>query len=508
MQAAVAAHARGASVALVGRTNPTRSYSVTIQDGLNAALGAGDSFEAHAAETAAAGEHLNDPVVTEWVCKDGPSLVEELDRWGVPFNRAGSAPALAQLDGSTRPRAVFADDNTGHILTQVLYEQVLKSGMKFYEECVVEEVTLEGSTVSGVVALDIATGKFEFIGARSVVLATGGPRRLYEPSTASLHCSGDGLALAFRLGVPLVDMEFVQYHPHVLKNSRLAVSELLTAGARTGGVSATGPALPRAMAAAIAEGQGEDGCLTLEYDFEKAMTARFFNTNQRVSGLAGLKVAGGKLPVRPAMHRLLGGISANYEGGTSVSGLFAAGECAGTGFHGAYGMPGNFLLASLSMARRTGRAAADFTGGRPYLPEAGHPAEQADTRRVRVLHQKSGVSTGQLRRELAETMHQHAGLVRTAAGLEAAARTIDRIADDYKRAGAGAAKPDYNFGYLHHLELGYLIETARAVVAAASARQESRGVHYRDDFPSPGPERQRTLVTHGAGGLTVSQRTL
>ena len=513
MQAAVHAHSKGASVALITRTNPTSSYSITIQDGLNAALGPGDSPEAHAKETIHAGGFLADQAVVDSVCKDASWVVEELDRWGVPFNRDGAAYDLTRLPGSATARGLIADDMTGHVLTQVLYEQVLKSGIKLYEEFVVEEATTEGSAVSGVVVLDLATGRFEFIGAKAVILATGGPRRLYEPSTASLHCSGDGIAFAYRLGAPLVDMEFVQYHPFVLKNSRLAVSEVLTATAER--VTASGEpiteaeaALPRAIAAAIAGGRGEDGCVALEYTFDKGLTNRFFNTNQRVSGLAGLKLADGKLPVRPAMHRLLGGVAVNHEGATSIGGLFAVGECAGATVHGAYGLPGNFLLASLTTARRTGRAAADYTGGRPYMPETDRMADHAENRRLNIFRREGGPNVAALRKELAAAMHQHAGLVRDATGLSQASQTIERVADAYKTAGVTSRNQDYNFGYLHYLELGNLLDTAQAIVASAAARQESRGVHYRTDFPTADPNQgaQHHLVTLTSGSPAVTQR--
>ena len=513
MQAAVHAHSKGASVALVSRTNPTRSYSITIQDGLNAALGPADSAEAHAKETVHAGGYLADQTVVDSVCKDAAWVVEEIDRWGAPFNRNGSAYALVQLPGSSTARGLIADDMTGHVLTQVLYEQVLKAGIKVYEEFVVEAVATEGSAVSGVVALDLSTGRFEVIEAKAVVLATGGPRRLYEPSTASLHCSGDGIAFAYRLGAPLVDMEFVQYHPFVLKQSRLAVTEVLTAGARRvtasgATITETGSALPRAIEAAIAAGQGVNGCVSLEYDFDKGLADRFFNTNHRVSGLAGLKLAGGKLPVRPAMHRLLGGVAVNHEGATNINGLFAVGECAGAAVHGAFGLPGNFLLASLTLARRTGRAAADYTGGRPHKPETDRLVDHAETRRLNIFRREGGASVAALRKELAAAMHQHAGLTRNAAGLSGAAQTVERITEDYKTAGVTSRNQDYNFGYLHHLELGYLLDAARAIVASAAARQESRGVHYRTDFPSPdaGHGGHHTLVTHSGGGPVAGQR--
>lgn len=475
MRAAVAAAQKGASVLLITRTHPTRSYSASIQDGINAAIAEGDSPEVHAQDTITAGANLADRGTVQAIAKDAPSLVEELDRLGVPFTRDGNQLAKVQLTGSTHPRTVFADDMTGHVLTQVMYEQVLKAGFQTLEEWAVVALAMEASRCAGVVALEIATGNVELFPAKAVVIATGGPRRLYEPSTASLACSGDGIALAFRAGARLVDMEMVQYHPYVVKDTRLALSEILNIG-RGDGAQALSPV-------------SDSVDLTTHPEIA---SNRFHTTRHRLNGLAGVNPTKAPVPVQPAMHRLLGGIAVDQNGATNVPGLYAAGECAGSTFHGARGMPGNFLLESLAMGKRAGEAAA-------AAPAAKAPAEsikdQACAELDALLSRPTGGEVSKLRRQLAGLMHDKAGQKRDAAGLQQAATQIEQMASQHQTAGLTSNALQYNHGRIHYIELGHLIDVAKAVVASARARKESRGVHVRTDFPNPGTDAKHVSVT-------------
>ena len=511
LRAAVAAQAQGASVALISRTNPTRSYSVTIQDGMNAALGTGDSAEQHAQDTVQAGGYLADQALVAQICSEAPAAVEELDRMGTPFNRSnGAALDLAGSVGSSQARSAFADDMTGHVVTQVLYEQSLKAQVKAYDEWVAVDLAMDDGKVIGVVALQLSTGKLESIGAKAVVLATGGPRRLYDPSTASLHCSGDGIALAYRAGAALADMEMVQYHPYVVNSTRMALSELLVGATpqvftadKSALADGTGSAgMVRSMARAISEGKGTDGALLVQPVLEDAPSDRFFNTRTHLSGLTGIKLSDEPLPVRPAMHRLLGGIAVDGQGATSIPGLYAAGEAAGAGFHGACGLEGNFITTSVVLGKHAGEAAADYGRGQSGNEPGPAYAERVTARRREVLDRKSTHTVAGLRNELAALMHQHAGVERSAENLQTAAQDIDRIDNAHAAAGVNATGLDFNFAYLHHLELGYLLDIARAVTASAKAREESRGVHYRTDFPQTDNANwtKRTIAQRGDDG--------
>lgn len=523
LRAALAASSRGAEVAVASRSHPTRSYSVAVQDGLNAALLPGDSWEAHAADTSAWGDGLCVPEVVDAVCEAAPDLVRELDQLGVPFNRDGrdgrdgrngTELACLQLRGAGTARAAFVDDMAGLVLTQTLYEQAVRAGVTFYEEWTVTSLAARDGACTGVVALEQATGEIQLLGAKAVVLATGGPRRLYEPSTASLHCTGDGIAMAYRAGAPLVDMEFVQYHPAVLDGQRMAITEMAWAhGAalRTAGGTGVGeddPG-PGAFLRAVQQAAGENGGhveLSGTWDADQAK-GLFFNTSYRVKQLTGLDMAKDGLPVRPAMHRLLGGVAVDLQGATSVQGLYAAGECAGTGFHGAAGLDGNFLLSAVASGKAAGLAAAEHAGT-DTTAEAADGALARDRVLVgEALKRQGGEPLAAMRRELAGLMHDKAGMVREAGGLQDAARRIAEMKETHRSLGAGSSGLDYNFGLAQYLDVGSLLDVAEAIVASAHARQESRGVHFRSDFPSRDDARwsSHQLVTASETGPVLRE---
>ncbi len=483
LRAALAARSLGATVAVVSKAHPTRSHSVTLQDGFNAALSGDDSWEAHASDTTAWGDGLNAPDVVNGVCRDAPELVWELDRMGVPFNRAdgradgrvdgraegradGAELARLKLRGASQARAAFVDDMSGLTITHTLYEQAIRAQAEFYAEWIALSLIVERDACRGVVALNLATGKLETLASKAVVLATGAPRRLYEPSTASLLCTGDGTAMAYRAGVPLVDMEFVQYHPAVLKGSRLAVSELVWA-----------------YDASLEE---KDGAAALRVSWAPGVAEeRFFNTRYRLKELAGVDIAAEPIPVRPAMHRLLGGVAVDARGATEMAGLYAAGGCAGTGFHGAAGLDGNFLLASVSSGKQAGLAAGEHAGSAPDSEPSSDALklEQAVIEDV-LQRDAGGGSVAAMREELAGLMHRHAGQSRDEGDLKKALQRTGEMRSERLSLGLNARGNDYNFALVQYLDLGSLLDVAQAIVASALARPESRGVHVRTDHPA------------------------
>ena len=516
LRVALAARSRGASVAIASKAHPTRSYSVAVQDGINAALGPGDGWEAHAADTGAWGDGLCVSEVVDATCRRAPDLVAELDRLGVPFNRNGTELACLQLRGARSARTAFVDDMSGMVLTQTLYEQAVRAGVTFYEEWTATSLVVQEGTCTGVAALELATGALEMLGAKAVVLATGGPRRLYEPSTASLHCTGDGTAMAYRVGAPLADMEFVQYHPAVLKGHRLAMPELCWAygaalrtvdGAGVSAESGAGPFLRAVQQAADADdGRVE---LTGAWDAEQTQTS-LYNTWYRVKQLTGLDMSKDALPVRPAMYRLLGGIAVDGQGATSVQGLYAAGECAATGFHGAAGLDGNFLLAAVSSGEAAGAAAADYARTITANDSAEETLAQDRALISGALERQGGEPLAAMRRELAALMHLKVGLVREAGGLQEAAQRIAAMKDTYRSMGAGSSGSDYNFGLAQYLDTGCLLDVAEVIVASALAREESRGVHFRSDHPSRDDDRWQVhlLATAAEAGPVLQENPM
>ena len=254
----------------------------------------------------------------------------------------------------------------------------------------------------------------------------------------------------------------------------------------------------RAITREIAEERGEEGCLFVDLSRDSGVFAeRFFTTRHRVAALYGADLAESPLPVRPAMHHLLGGIATDLNGATDLPGLYAAGECAGATFHGAQGLEGNFLLASLVLGRRAGEAAAQSAKDTSAKEPTEEPLKGVAQHFDEVLGRQGDGPVAPLRQELAELMDRKVGPQRDGGGLREAAKGVERIAEAYRQRGVGSQGRGFNYGLFHNLELGYLLDVARTIIASASAREESRGVHFRADFPDRDDERwaQHILVS-------------
>jgi succinate dehydrogenase / fumarate reductase flavoprotein subunit len=522
LRAAHAAKQAGAKVALVSKTHPLRSHSATSPGGLNAALGAEDSWEQHFQETHQAGGGLCDLTALAVMCREAPQEVLRLDHLGVPFNRdAEGRLERRRLNGGKAARAVFASDFTGHVVLHTLYEQCLQTGIAAYNEWQATALVIDGGVCHGVLALELRTGKLAAFAAPAVILATGEAGRLYDPSTASRSCSGDGMSLAYRAGVPLKDMEMVQYHPLGFRAHRAFASEAtLAEGAvlrdATGQPvlqahdALTRDRLCRVLVERGAE-RGIDGCLLLDLRSlgRDVIASRFTTLERAARELVGVHLAQEPLPVRPLMHRLLGGIETDHDGVTTLPGLFAAGECACPGVHGANALAGNALTASVVFGRRAGMAAAAYArttrllhvayarlhDGQQHL-ESLFSRQSTDDTVARILH------------DLAVLMTEKVGLVRDGAGLSAAAEGLMTVKERHARVGLRHHGKMFNHELSAFLELGSLLDVAEAVITAAQARKESRGVHYRRDFSTLNERewRRHTLVLHGADGPIVEIR--
>ena len=488
LRAAVAAKRAGASVALATQSHPARSYSVAIQDGINAGGESEESQRSHAADTLAAGAGINDASVVEQLCREAPGLVAELDRMGAPFNRQGTDIDRVQLPDASEARTCYIDDSTGLALTQTLYEQAIGAGIDMYVEWVVTSLVVEDGRCRGAVAMELASGKLETLSASAVVLATGGPRRAFEPSTASLQCSGSGIALAYRAGVGLIDMEFVQYYPAVLKGRKLALTPLLWARGAS----------------------SDDGGVTLSGSPDASEAeARFPDTLHRVKALSGVDLLKDAAPVAPAMSRLLGGIAVDIDGATSMPGLFAAGECAGNGFHGASGLDGNFLLASVATGKRAGESAAREAKSGGGAEPGGETLGREEGAIADALGRPGGAPVAALRQELATLMHEKAGMSRNADGLAEALQRIGAMRTECAALGAGAGARDYNFGLVQYLELSWLLDASETIVASAIERTESRGAHARSDYPAlDEAQAARVSVTRADSGPQMSRQSV
>src|SRR5438093_8402762 len=375
MRAALAAHERGSDVALISKVHPLRTHGGTSQGGINAAVRDGDGVELQRAETVKGADYLADQDAVELLTGAAPRAVIALDHWGVPFNRDPTGRFdTRSLCGATRSRACFVDDMTGHAILQVLWEQVLKATIPVYDEWVVTKPLLDDGACVGVVAIELASGKVEAFTADAVVLATGGCARVYEPTGAAYGVAGDGVALAYRAGAPLMDMEMVQFHPLGIRGSGMILTEaLLGLGGHLvngGGERFTlkyaptlGERAPRDIVARAAEeeivsGRAEFVALDLRHLDGDDVQRQLPLTSHIVKTQAGVDPAKETVPVRPVAHRTMGGIHVSRDGATGVTGLYATGGCAATGVHGANALGGNWLLEALVFGERAGLAAA------------------------------------------------------------------------------------------------------------------------------------------------------
>lgn len=501
MRAALAAPSH-LDVAILSKVHPVRSHSVAAQGGINAALGENDSWEAHTFDTTKGGLYLGDQDAIEAMCREGPGDILELERMGVIFSR-DERGRIAQrpFGGAGFPRTCYAADRTGHAILHAMYEQLMKRRIGVYEEWYVTLLIVEEGICRGVVAWDLVRGGLHAIGAKAVILATGGSGRVFLTSTNAVINTGDGMVLAYLAGAPLEDMEFVQFHPTTLKDTGI----LITEGARGEGGHllntlgerfmtryapeqmelAARSTVSLAIGREIAEGRGVEECVLL--DLRHLGRARILERLPQIRELAvefaGVDPIETPIPVRPGAHYQMGGVRTNQWGETEVAGLYAAGECACVSVHGANRLGGNSLLETIVFGRRAGQRAGDYVSriAPRGLTDVALRAEEA---RIRRLMASTGRERAwEIRDELGKVMSQNLGIFRT----EKSTRQALQIIQDLKVRASRVWLQDhgkiFNTDLIQALELRSLVEIAETIVAGALAREESRGAHYRSDFP-------------------------
>jgi succinate dehydrogenase / fumarate reductase flavoprotein subunit len=490
------------NVAVISKVHPVRSHSVAAQGGINAALGEKDSWEAHAFDTAKGGLYLGDQDAIEVMCREASQDILELEQMGVIFSRHDDGRiAQRPFGGAGFPRTCYAADRTGHALLHAMYEQLLKRHVPVYEEWYVTSLVIEQGRCCGVVAWDMIHGGLQAMQAKAVILATGGSGRVFHTSTNAVINTGDGMALAYRAGVPLKDMEFVQFHPTTLKDTGI----LITEGARGEGgyllntlgerflkryapeqmELATRSTVSLAIGQEILEGRGVDGCVLL--DLRHLGRGRILERLPQIRELAiefaGLDPIETPIPVRPGAHYQMGGVATNQWGETDVPGLYAAGECACVSVHGANRLGGNSLLETIVFGRRSGTRAAGYVPSIELQPIS-DAAVKADRARVAGLLANGGsLRAWQLREELGQIMNRNLGIFRTEQSMRDAASRIRELKSRAPHVFVQDKGAVFNTDLIQALELDCLMDIAETIVSGALAREESRGAHYRGDFP-------------------------
>jgi succinate dehydrogenase / fumarate reductase, flavoprotein subunit len=505
MRAAIEASDQGADVALLSKIHPVRSHSGAAEGGINAALGnaSEDSPEEHAYDTVKGSDYLGDQDAIEVLCDEAPDDVYQLEHWGAVFSRTDDGRIAQRPFGAAgAPRTAYAADITGHVLVQVLYEQVMKRDIPTYEEFFAWKLVIDDDRCQGVIAWDLLNGGLKTIGAKTVILATGGAGRLYSGTTNAYACTGDGMALALRVGVPLKDMEMMQFHPTTLSPTGVLITEgtrgegayLLNADnerfleryAPNAMELASRDVISRAEQTEIDEGRGVNGnvLLDLRHLGAEKIHERLHGTRELSMVFAGIDPIHEPIPVRPGAHYHMGGVDTDLVGETAITGLYASGECACVSVHGANRLGGNALMETITFGKRAGEAAADWA--LTHTTVAVPPSIEADAERElgALMSRSDGERPWAIRDELAMTMHENFGVFRREDQMQEQGRLIERLKERYERVVVEDKGDIFNNDLTQALELGFLLDLAECMVVAGLARKESRGAHARPyDYP-------------------------
>jgi len=508
--AAVEANPR-VKVGMVSKVYPMRSHTVSAEGGAAAVLRPEDSYETHAFDTIKGSDYLADQEVVEAFVREAPVEITQMEHWGCPWSRDPDGKiSVRPFGGMTTWRTCFAADKSGFHMLHTVFQTSLKyPQITRHDEAFVTKLLIEDSRCVGVVALDIRTGRFDAITAKSVILATGGLGRVYAFTTNGNICTGDGMALAYRAGVGLKDMEMVQFHPTGLPFTGILITEavrgeggylLNNEGERflkryVPNKMELGPRdiISRSMITEFEAGRGFDGPhgkymhLDVRHLGEKMIDRKLPFMRELGREFVGIDIVKDPIPVRPVQHYMMGGVDADISGVTPILGLYAAGECANVGLNGGNRLGSNSLPECLVFGAAAGRHAAQYAGS--AKPVSVNPVDAMlwdEARRVEsgYLEKKDGQERmGAIREEMQREMDAGAGVFRTKEGLEKLIEQLGGLRDRFERVKIEDSSRTFNTELLAALELDFMLEVSQTIAVSALAREESRGAHARRDFP-------------------------
>ncbi len=528
-------------VAVVAKTHPIRSHSVAAQGGIAAALqnvDPKDNPKAHAYDTVKGSDFLADQDAVDILTKEAPEVIIELEHLGVLFSRLEDGRiAQRAFGGHSHNRACYAADKTGHAMLHELVSNLHRNQVKIYDEWYVLRLILEEGTAKGVVMYQIATGQLEILRAKAIMFGTGGYGRVYNTTSNDFACTGDGLALSAKAGIPLEDMEFVQFHPTGLYPVGVLISEAVR-GEGAYLINSEGRRFmedyapsrmelaprditSRAITLEIRAGRGVnlDGSaggpfvyLDLRHLGREKIMSRIPFCWEEAHRLVGVDAVEEPMPVRPTVHYCMGGIPVNTDGRVRLSadtlteGFFSAGECSCVSVHGANRLGSNSLLECVVYGRRTGKSIAKYVEKRAFpVFNPDIYLQDAKEEITALLTKKGTIRIGQLRQQFQDCMTQHCGVFRTEATMREGIKQIGELKRKYEQIYLDDRGDCWNTELIEAWELQSLMVVGEIILTSALNRQESRGAHSREDFPQRDDQNflQHTLAYYSPSGIDI-----
>ncbi len=533
LRAAIAAvKARpGSSVALVSKVYPMRSHTVSAEGGAAAVARADDNLEMHGYDTVKGSDFLGDQDVIQAFVEEAPRELTQLEHWGCPWSRnEDGTVATRAFGGMTTKRTWYAADKVGFHLLHTLFQTSMQYGdIVRYDEVFVSKLLMDGNECRGVAGLDVRTGEMMGVLGRAVILATGGAGKVWPFTTNGNIKTGDGMALAYREGVPMKDMEFVQYHPTGLPGTGILITEatrgegghlinsegerfLITRDYGVGTKAELGPRdmISRAIVSEILDGRGIKGShgefvhLDLRHLGEAKINERLPFVRLLGKTYANVDPVHQPIPIRPVLHYVMGGVDTDIDGATEIGGLFAAGETACNNMNGANRLGSNSLTECLVFGARAGLKAMDYAEGSGEGNEAELVSQiDAEGGRIEALRGKQGSeSLAGLRKELHETMERGMGVYREQSGMNQTVQDVQQLKSRYEDLELGDKSKVFNTEVVAAMELRNMLDVAEANSIAGLERKESRGAHACRDFTAreDGQYLHHSLVYFNEGG--------